>query len=327
MTSPEYSSSSEQMRANQRSKIKSALEKFCKYDQSLHQNGIASILINTSPKQNPLEMMATKYEKRVWDSVHSEGGRPMLQYQTPADLHILEVEQLINKSLQAEFLSLMKELDARMKKLDSLTPPDIVDQVGTKQERLLKLLSVWNKHNNFDIIDMQCFENEIKLEVDSKEDFKSRLRRLFDKIKDMPIQPNKQKMIRDVSAKFKLGFQDILKTARTAENKTPKQAKFPQNPWLPTKPNNPMDLADVLVDEDQRLAVYAKVEALQKELNMQICFWKDELKIQTLRQRGNTKEIEEERRPAAIFGFACRKSTQTQDPRVWSHIPRLAKTD
>jgi hypothetical protein len=316
----EQDSGLENIRNNQRQKIKAALERFCKSDTNLHANGLANALLS-APRPGPFDTLAAHFEKVVWcNNTPDSASQQQPAYMSPVEPYILQIDKMINSTLQTDFSELMQEFDWRLKKSENIS------QGGREKSgvKFIQLLELWNK-SKFEQFDRYLFDHELRTEADSKEDFKQKLRIYSQKHREHQMSEKKQSTLKYIASKFKSGFDDLYRIYGESEARQLKQNRFPPNPYLPSKSNSSVELADVLVTEEQRHILHSKIESFQKENLIQISYWKDDLRIQKPKQAGtSSKDVEEDKKTAIYFGFALKKPDPNQNSRVINTIPRLA---
>lgn len=306
----------EKIRSNQREAIRAELETLCDKNRTLHENGFRNILVN-NPKPNPLDLIAADYEKAVWEVWQKD---PKLQdYMTGPESYIVEVNNFIKNLIENRFTQLIKDIDTRMRRLELFSP----SQPKDKAKKVIQLIEMWSK-TKFTQIDNMLFDAEIRYETENnKDDFKQRLRSLRERFDSNQISEMKQKMIKQVAAKFNSTYEYLSQNPRQERKPVREPSKIPPNPWLPPNNRHSMSqLAEVVVHEDQRRLLNQSIQKIEADKAVIIGFWKDELRLQ--RPKTGVKEVEEEIRPAIIFGFSLRQQDTFSNPRLLSLIPRLA---
>lgn len=307
----------EKIRINQRLAIKSALERCCRSNATLHNNGFGSILVNY-PRPNPLDMIAGDYEKSIWEAPRSAPDEQAMMSQ--AEVYILAVNDFINKSLEGKFTQLIKDIEIRMKKLESFNPSHSKD----KPKKVIQMIEMWTQ-TKFQRIDEQLFDSEIRYEAEgNKEDFKQRLRALQQRFHENQLSKGKQEMIKKVAAKFSSTYEYLVANPKNERKPQREPSKYPPNPWLPAKKHSIYELADVLVHDEQRRMLNHAIEKIEMDKSVVIAYWKDDLRLLRPKIGTGQKEFDEERRPAIMFGFSLKLADPSKNPRILSLIPRLA---
>ena len=313
----EQETSFDKIRMNQRLAIKSALEKCCRSNATLHNNGFGSILVNF-PRPNPLDMIAGDYEKSIWETPRSSVDEQSMMSQT--EVYILAVNDFINKTLEGQFTQLIKDIDMRMKKLESFNPSHSKD----KPKKVIQMIEMWTQ-TKFLRIDEQLFDSEVRYEAEgNKEDFKQRLRALQQRFQENQLSKGKQEMIKKVAEKFSSTYEYLVANPKTERKPQRLPSKYPPNPWMPAKRHSILELVEVFPHDEQRRIFNQAIEKIELEKSVIIAYWKDDLRLLKPKLGAGPKEFEEERRPAIMFGFALKLADPNKNPRIMSLIPRLA---